>query len=75
MPFVVLKAADEKNRQGATIPLRADLANDLKLWLSDIPKLPTLRLRFAYAIPRGGRTASDRCSLFLPDWSAFLTAT
>ena len=26
MPFVVLDAADEKNRQGSTIPLRADLA-------------------------------------------------
>ena len=24
-----LNAADEKNRQGSTIPLRADLANDL----------------------------------------------
>ena len=30
MPFVILNAADEKNRQGSTIPLRHDLANDLK---------------------------------------------
>jgi integrase len=30
MPFVVLEAADEKNRQGSTIPLRLDLANDLR---------------------------------------------
>ena len=29
-PFVVLNAADEKNRQGSTIPLRRDLANDLR---------------------------------------------
>jgi hypothetical protein len=29
MPFVILNAADEKNRQGSTIPLRHDLANDL----------------------------------------------
>ncbi len=45
MPFVVLDAADEKNRQGSTIPLRADLANDLRDWLSDTPKPSTLRLR------------------------------
>jgi len=45
MPFVELEAADEKNRQGSTIPLRADLANDLRLWLSDTPKPSTLRLR------------------------------
>ena len=45
MPLVVLHAADEKNRQGSTIPLRGDLANDLREWLSDSPKSPTLRLR------------------------------
>ena len=47
MPFVVLDAADEKNRQGSTIPLRADLANDLKVWLSDHPPPATLKLRDA----------------------------
>ena len=45
MPFVELKAADEKNRQGSTIPLRADLANDLKDWLSYTQRPSTLRLR------------------------------
>ena len=45
MPFVVLNAADEKNRQGSTIPLRLDLANDLRDWLSDTPNSATLRLR------------------------------
>lgn len=45
MPFVVLNAADEKNRQGSTIPLRLDLANDLRDWLSDSPNVATLRLR------------------------------
>ena len=44
MPFVILNAADEKNRQGSTIPLRHDLANDLKDWLSDSPNTATLRL-------------------------------
>jgi integrase len=45
MPFVELKAADEKNGKGSTIPIRADLANDLKDWLSNVPKPSTLRLR------------------------------
>jgi integrase len=31
-PHVILEAADEKNRQGARIPLRADLAADIKDW-------------------------------------------
>ena len=34
-PFLVLDAADEKNREGSTIPLRADLAADLRQWLAD----------------------------------------
>jgi len=34
-PFLVLEAADEKNRDGSTIPLRADLAADLREWLAD----------------------------------------
>ncbi|MCX7418872.1 MAG: site-specific integrase [Planctomycetia bacterium] len=45
MPFVTLEAGNEKNRQGNTIPLRLDLANDLKGWLSDVPNASTLRLR------------------------------
>ena len=44
MPFIVLEAADEKNRQGSTIPLRSDLAADLTVWLSDVPIPSTLRL-------------------------------
>jgi len=32
-PFLVLNAADEKNRKGSTIALRADLAADLRQWL------------------------------------------
>jgi hypothetical protein len=31
----VLNVADEKKRQGNTIPLRADLAADLRAWLAD----------------------------------------
>jgi len=34
-PFLTLDPADEKNRQGSTIPLRADLAADLRDWLAE----------------------------------------
>jgi integrase len=33
--YLVLNAADEKNREGSTIPLRGDLAADICRWLSD----------------------------------------
>lgn len=33
-PCLVLDAADEKNREGSTIPLRSDLAADLREWLA-----------------------------------------
>ncbi len=55
MPFVELNAGDEKNRQGNTIPLRLDLANDLKEWRSDVPNASTLRLR-----DHNADVASDR---------------
>jgi integrase len=35
VPFLALDAADEKNREGNDIPLRDDLAADLRDWLSD----------------------------------------
>jgi integrase len=35
VPFVALAAADEKNREGSDIPLRDDLAADLRGWLAD----------------------------------------
>lgn len=35
LPYLVLHAGDEKNRQGSEIPLRADLADDLRAWLAD----------------------------------------
>ena len=34
-PYLTLRAADEKNRQGSSIPLRHDLAADLREWLAD----------------------------------------
>jgi integrase len=33
--YAILHAKDEKNRRGSEIPLRADLAGDLRRWLDD----------------------------------------
>ena len=33
VPSLTLQAGDAKNRQAATLPLRSDLADDLRLWL------------------------------------------
>ncbi len=57
--FLVLAAADEKNRQGSNIPLRADLAADLRQWLAEREKtvqseaegLPRHVLRLPTAAP------------------------
>ena len=38
VPFLSLDAADEKNREGSDIPLRDDLAADLRDWLADKPR-------------------------------------
>ena len=35
-PHVTLNAADEKNRQGNSLPLRTDLAEDLRKWLATL---------------------------------------
>ena len=43
-PYAVLNAADEKNRQGSSVPLRSDLADDLRKWISDVPGAATLRI-------------------------------
>ena len=55
MPCLILNAADEKNGQGSTIPLRADLAEDLKEWSTDLPKPTTLRLMDHQAKPDPSR--------------------
>lgn len=33
-PVLILEACDDKRRQGATLPLRADLAADLRAWIA-----------------------------------------
>ena len=32
VPFLVLRASNEKNRKGSTIPIKSDLAADLRVW-------------------------------------------
>jgi integrase len=51
MPYAVLNAADEKNRRGSDIPLRADLVDDLRDWLAD--KLDAVR---SDAVASNGQT-------------------
>ena len=61
LPCVYLNAADEKNRQGSTIPLRADLAADLSAWLASgedtSRKLFTVPSGFMRILDRDLRTA------------------
>ncbi|HEX3313583.1 MAG TPA: site-specific integrase, partial [Gemmataceae bacterium] len=56
VPFAILNAADEKNREGSEIVLRADLAADLRGWLAE--KLADLQTR--------ARQAGDPIPLKLP---------
>jgi hypothetical protein len=66
LPHVELDAADEKNREGNGVVLRADLADDLRLWLAD--KLAALQ---ADARRRGGpipaRLPADTPLFYVPD--------
>jgi len=50
-PYLVLEAADEKNREGSTIPLRADLAADLRQWLAEKATVAQEAAREAPAVP------------------------
>lgn len=65
-PYAELDAADEKNRRGATIPLRCDLADDLREWLSDALSPATLKLhaddgkRPLFTVPAGLVRILDR---------------
>jgi hypothetical protein len=65
-PYLILNSADEKNREGATIPLRADLAADLREWLADkatasqeaVQRVPTVR--FDSKTPETRETQPER---------------
>ena len=52
VPFAALDAADEKNREGNAIPLRDDIADDLRQWLDDkLERLQADALRTGDADP------------------------
>jgi len=38
VPFIALRAANEKNRKGSSVPLRADLAAELRDWTRGLPR-------------------------------------
>jgi integrase len=74
-PHVELDAGDEKSREGNSLVVRADLADDLRGWLTD--RLAALRveaLRLGEPAPPASRPIppSSTCR---PDWSASSTAT
>ncbi|MDA1252832.1 MAG: site-specific integrase, partial [Planctomycetota bacterium] len=50
-PFIELEAADEKNRDGSDIQLRADLAEDIRGWLRSRQNAAPLRLDGKVALP------------------------
>lgn len=66
IPFAVLDAADEKNREGNEIPLRDDIAVDLRDWLAG--KLAVLQdeaLRQGKPIP--ARLPPETCLFDVPE--------
>ena len=68
VPFVALAAADEKNREGSDIPLRDDLAADLRDWLADkLRRLQEKALTSGAPIPARLRPILW-CSTCRPRW-------
>jgi len=74
VPHMVLEAAHEKNRQGSDLPLRDDLALDIRAWLADKLKMMQETARRAgepipivlppeaalFHVPKGLRRILDR---------------
>ncbi|MGL6073421.1 MAG: tyrosine-type recombinase/integrase [Fimbriiglobus sp.] len=54
---IVLDAKNEKNRAGSTIPLRADLAEELRQWIVERNLLSIARI---FTVPAGLRRILDR---------------
>ena len=55
VPFIRLNAANEKNRQGSTLPLRSDLAAELREWVADRERTATV-----FCVPAGLLRILDR---------------
>ena len=82
--FLTLDAKDEKNRQGNSIPLRADLADDLRSWLADrlttqrkaAQNAPTLKFeRKAGRNGRGSQNDAEGSGRLSPDEPLFTVPT
>ena len=86
-PFIKLDRKSEKNRQGNTIPLRMDLADDLRHWIADrakaqeaTPNAPTLSFEVEAArmrrgdqkSPDAGRLAGEELLFNVPDRQALV---
>ncbi len=78
--YLTLNAKDEKNRQGNSIPLRADLADDLRSWLADreatrrqaAQNAPTIKFdRKAGCNGRGSQNEAEGAGLLSPDEPLF----
>jgi len=55
LPFVALRAVNEKNRKGSTVPLRSDLADDLRRWVAGRPAA-----ELVFTVPAGLLRIFDR---------------
>ncbi|HLA85605.1 MAG TPA: hypothetical protein VJL29_12500, partial [Thermoguttaceae bacterium] len=71
LPCLTLKAANEKNRQGATIPIRADLAADLRAWLAEKARIAadetaTICMDRKRRVADGRKTNDTRTAYGLP---------
>jgi integrase len=59
-PHLQLDAADEKNREGNAIPLRADLVADLRLWLTEKRTSARRADELLFDVPKGMLRILDR---------------
>ncbi len=67
-PHIVLNAADEKNREGNSIPLRQDLADDLRQWLDDRKRSDsTPTLKFSGVAGHADESLADSAVFVVPD--------
>ncbi len=74
-PSLTLKAKNEKNRQGNTLPLRADLAVELRDWLTDratkrrleAQNAPTIKFKRKAELSNRRDANEDRSGRLMPD--------
>ena len=67
-PHIVLNAADEKNREGNSIPLRPDMADDLRKWLDDRKRTDTTpTLTFSDVAGRADDSLAESTIFVVPD--------